>query len=67
MRDGLEFGRWRIDPIEHGLRLRFANQGLAVMHKHRGDACAAAGFAGQAKQDLELAERLGFDPSRGVF
>lgn len=67
MRDGLEFGRWRMDPIEHGLRLRFADQGLAVMHKHRGDACAAAGFEGQAKQDLELAERLGFDPRRGVF
>ena len=66
-RDRLEFARGRLDPIELALRLRTVEQGLAVMHRHRGEACAAAGFAGQAKQDLEIADRKGFDPSRGVF
>jgi len=67
LRERLELNRGRADPIEIDLRLRVADQGLAVMHHHRGEACAAAGFEGQARQDLDLAARLGFDPTRGVF
>jgi len=67
LRDRLEVSRGRVDPTELGLRLRSVDQGLAVMHQHRGEACAAAGFEAQARQDLELAVRKGFDPTRGVF
>jgi tetratricopeptide (TPR) repeat protein len=48
-------------------RLRGADQGLAVMHHHRGLACRALGLDGQATQDFAIAEQKGFDPSRGVF
>lgn len=67
VRDRLEAARGRVDPTELDLRLRGVDQGLAVMHQHRGEACAAAGFAGQARQDFDVALRKGFDPSRGVF
>lgn len=40
---------------------------LAVMHHHRGLACRAAGLTGQAEQDFSIAERKGFDPSRGIL
>lgn len=52
---------------ELAYRLRVADHGLAVMHHHRGLACKALGLRGQAEQDLAIAERKGFDPSRGVF
>jgi tetratricopeptide (TPR) repeat protein len=48
-------------------RLRGTDQGLAVMHHHRGLACRALGLQGQADQDFAVAEQKGFDPSRGVF
>ena len=67
LRERLEVSRGRVDPIELDLRLRSVDQGLAVMHQHRGEACAAAGFEAQARQDLDLAVRKGFDPTRGVF
>lgn len=67
LRERLELSRGRADSVEIELRLRFVDQGLAVMHHHRGEACAAAGFDAQARQDLDLAARLGFDPARGVF
>ncbi|MEI8370699.1 MAG: tetratricopeptide repeat protein [Planctomycetia bacterium] len=67
LRDRLEVSRGRVDPTELELRLRSVDQGLAVMHQHRGEACAAAGFEAQARQDLDLAVRKGFDPTRGVF
>ena len=66
-RERFEIARGRVDPTELELRLRAVDQGLAVMHQHRGEACAAAGFEAQASQDLELAVRKGFDPTRGVF
>ena len=47
--------------------LRALDRGLAVMHHHRGLACRAAGLDGQADQDLAIAERKGYDPSRGVM
>lgn len=47
--------------------LRAIDRGLAVMHQHRGLACRAAGLEGQAEQDLAIAERKGYDPSRGVM
>jgi len=47
--------------------LRALDRDLAVMHHHRGLACRAAGLEAQAEQDLEIAERKGFDPSRGVM
>lgn len=47
--------------------LRSLDHGLAVMHQHRGLACRAAGLEAQARQDLDIAARKGFDPSRGIF
>jgi len=57
----------RADPAEIARQLRSIDHGLAVMHHHRGLACRAAGLEQQARQDLEVAERKGFDPSRGIF
>lgn len=57
----------RIDPDELAYRLRSIDHGLAVMHHHRGLACRAIGLDRQAVQDLEIAERKGFDPARGVL
>jgi hypothetical protein len=48
-------------------RLRRLEHEWAVMLHHRGLACRAVGLEEQAKQDLELAQRKGFDPSRGIF
>ena len=48
-------------------RLRRLEHDWAVMLQHRGLACRAVGLEEQAKQDLELAQRKGFDPSRGIF
>ena len=56
-----------VDPGELAYRLRSANHGLAVMHHHRGLACRALGLVGQAEQDLAVAEKKGFDPTRGIF
>jgi tetratricopeptide (TPR) repeat protein len=55
------------DPVEVARELRSLDQALAVMHQHRGLACQALGLAEQARQDLEIAERKGYDPSRGIF
>ena len=57
----------RIDRVEIDRRLRINDHGLAVMYQHRGEACAAAGFAAQAEQDFEVARRKGYDPDRGIF
>ncbi len=56
-----------IDPRDLAYRLLHADQSLAVMHHHRGLACRAAGLTGQAEQDFAVAERKGFDPSRGIL
>jgi len=56
-----------VDPAELAYRLLHADHSLAVMHHHRGLACRAAGLTGQADQDLAVAERKGFDPSRGIL
>ncbi len=72
--DGMQESRKRLTPLagrvdgaELARRLRSIDQSLAVMHHHRGEACAAAGFARQAEQDLDVAKRKGYDPSRGIF
>jgi tetratricopeptide (TPR) repeat protein len=57
----------RADPDDMAYRLRSLDHGLAVMHHHRGLACRSAGLEAQARQDLEIAEQKGFDPSRGIF
>lgn len=57
----------RADPDDVAYRLRSLDHGLAVMHHHRGLACRAAGLEAQARQDFEIAEQKGFDPSRGIF
>ena len=57
----------RFDPADVARQLRSIDHGLAVMHHHRGLACRAAGLEQQARQDLEIADRKGFDPSRGIF
>jgi len=57
----------RADTDEVASRLRSLDHGLAVMHQHRGLACRAAGLEGQARQDLDIAAKKGFDPSRGIF
>ena len=56
-----------LDPDDVARRLRGLDQGLAVMHQHRGLACRAAGLARQAEQDFEIATRKGYAPERGVF
>lgn len=56
-----------VDPDELAYRLLHADHSLAVMHHHRGLACRAAGLTGQADQDFNIAERKGFDPSRGIL
>jgi len=56
-----------VDPGELAYRVRSADHALAVMHHHRSLACRRLGLAGQAEQDLAVAERKGFDPSRGIF
>lgn len=66
-RKRLESFRGRVDGKELDRRLRSVDQSLAVMYHHRGEACAAAGFARQAEQDLEIATRKGYDPARGIF
>ncbi|MFM9059538.1 MAG: tetratricopeptide repeat protein [Planctomycetaceae bacterium] len=53
--------------VEIARALRALDRGLAVMHHHRGLACRAAGLDNQAEQDLAIAERKGYDPSRGVM
>jgi tetratricopeptide (TPR) repeat protein len=55
------------DPDELAYRLRSLDHGLAVMHHHRGIACRALGLEGQARQDLETADRKGYAPDRGIF
>lgn len=57
----------RADPDDVAYRLRSLDHALAVMHHHRGLACRAIGLERQAAQDFEVAERKGFDPSRGVL
>ena len=57
----------RVDPVQLACRLRGLDHGMAVMLHHRALACQAVGLEEQAKQDFELADRKGFDPSRGIF
>jgi hypothetical protein len=57
----------RVDPVQLACRLRGLDHGMAVMLHHRAQACRAVGLEEQAKQDFELADRKGFDPSRGIF
>jgi tetratricopeptide (TPR) repeat protein len=57
----------RIDPVDLACRVRAMDHALAVMLHHRALACRAVGLEEQARQDFELAERKGFDPSRGIF
>lgn len=57
----------RVDPVQLACRLRSLEHGLAVMLHHRALACRAVGLEEQSKQDFDLAERKGFDPSRGIF
>jgi len=57
----------RIDPVDLACRVRALDHALAVMLHHRALACRAVGLEEQARQDFELAERKGFDPSRGIF
>lgn len=55
------------DGVGVARELRSLDRDLAVMHHHRGLACRAVGLDAQAEQDLEIAERKGYDPSRGVM
>lgn len=57
----------RIEPVELARRQRAIDHALAVMLHHRGLACRAIGLEQQARQDLQVAEQKGFDPSRGIF
>lgn len=57
----------RADADELAVALRSVDQNLAVMHHHRGLACRAIGLEGQARQDLESADRKGYDASGGIF
>jgi hypothetical protein len=57
----------RVDPVQLACRMRSLDHGMAVMLHHRGLACRAVGLEEQSKQDFELADRKGFDPTRGIF
>lgn len=57
----------RVDPVQLACRLRGLEHGMAVMLHHRALACRAVGLEEQAKQDFDLADRKGFDPTRGIF
>jgi len=57
----------RVDPVLLACRVRSLDHGMAVMLHHRALACRAVGLEEQAKQDFELAQRKGFDPTRGIF
>jgi tetratricopeptide (TPR) repeat protein len=57
----------RVDPVQLACRVRGLEHGMAVMLHHRAMACRAVGLEEQAKQDFEMADRKGFDPSRGIF
>jgi tetratricopeptide (TPR) repeat protein len=57
----------RLDQVELACRLRGLDHAMAVMLHHRGLACRAVGLEEQARQDFDLAERKGFDPTRGIF
>jgi hypothetical protein len=57
----------RVDPVQLACRVRGLEHGMAVMHQHRALACREVGLEEQAKQDFELADRKGFDPTRGIF
>jgi tetratricopeptide (TPR) repeat protein len=57
----------RVDPVQLACRVRGMEHGMAVMLHHRALACRAVGLAEQAEQDFALAERKGFDPTRGIF
>lgn len=55
------------DRVAVARELRSIDRELAVMHRHRGLACRAAGHETQAEQDLGIAAQKGYDPSRGVM
>jgi hypothetical protein len=57
----------RVDPVQLACRVRVLEHGMAVMLHHRALACRAVGLEEQAKQDFDLADRKGFDPTRGIF
>jgi hypothetical protein len=57
----------RVDPVQLACRIRGLEHGMAVMLHHRAMACRAVGLEEQAKQDFEMANRKGFDPTRGIF
>jgi hypothetical protein len=57
----------RVDPVQLACRVRGLEHGMAVMLHHRALACREVGLDEQAKQDFELADRKGFDPTRGIF
>lgn len=67
LRRRLSLGIGRGDAMALSQRLRFIDQALAVMHRHRAEACREAGFESQAEQDFEISRRKGYDPSRGIF
>lgn len=65
-RDAIIRGR-QAAGVDAARALRALDRDLAVMHRHRGLACRAVGLEAQAEQDLEIADRKGYDPSRGVM
>ena len=65
-RDAIERGR-QGGGVDAARELRSLDRDLAVMHHHRGLACRAVGLDAQAEQDLDIAVRKGYDPSRGVM
>lgn len=63
----LAAGRGGVSVIEARLRLREIEQGLAVMHQHRGLILSRMGNHDLAEKDFATARIKGFDPSRGVM
>jgi hypothetical protein len=63
----LAAGRGGVSVIQARLRLREIEQGLAVMHQHRGLIHRRMGNHDLAEKDFATARIKGFDPSRGVM
>ena len=56
-----------VDKRKLSLALKEKQETLAVMYHHRGQIHEKLGDAAQAKSDLRLGDKLGYNPAEGVF
>lgn len=58
-----------INPLEIKFferRIKLLNENLAVMYHHRGETQQQLGNSQEAKDDSEVARKLGYDPDKGI-